>query len=608
MANKGGQNTFGGENEEEGKREEKTIGRIINQDATSSGAIVKETSVSDDEIICLSESEMGVSLGSLQESGSNVKNSCDHDKTKPARIKESDETKNEDEEDDILVEREIRLDPSGQVIVSEGGERLVCAERNSLNNHAGERSSSRPSRSRSRSRSSVSTSWPKRPRSRSNRSKSNSQKRDEEEHINSSNQDNFIVLDCTSDDGSVGDTQDGNDDSDVEVIRSNLELAERERSRRRSRSKQRNSRRRSSSRERSRSRSHYNRECRHEDDRWPREPRRRERWEDSRWRRKNRDEERRDREWRDKSGAFLARLGVRVDEKDKGSSYLDSLNLPSLDQLANLNYLNPHQPPTFSRQPSFHPSDSTPHVQASPPIPGGSASQSWSSREAERPRQGQDLDFRHTEVLRPGNYLLVTWDILPLGSGLKSSIYQIGAHTAHGDSMVTCVLPATPGQRAEATLHPTCPLVKVTLGGKVQPSVRHPSTGRYFECVGEREALQQMIDFLEKGRNRVRPAYDGVVLLSHLPEIIPQLLKSLQRWGLYNQFQRSVASLGDLSTFLSTTVHHQRLKENGQLNVSLEFAYERLTKGLKAKLSSSLCDRPAALIMELLERLLETQG
>ena len=81
MANEGDQNNFGGENEEEGKREEKTIGRIINQDATSSGAIVKETSVSDDEIICLSESEMGVSLGSLQESGSNVKNSCDHDKT-----------------------------------------------------------------------------------------------------------------------------------------------------------------------------------------------------------------------------------------------------------------------------------------------------------------------------------------------------------------------------------------------------------------------------------------------------------------------------------------------------------------------------------------------
>ena len=100
MANEGDRNTLEGEYKEEGKREEKTIGRIINQDATSSGAIVKEASVSDDEIICLSESEMGDSLGTLQESGSNVKNSCDHDKTKPARIKEYDETKNEDEEGD----------------------------------------------------------------------------------------------------------------------------------------------------------------------------------------------------------------------------------------------------------------------------------------------------------------------------------------------------------------------------------------------------------------------------------------------------------------------------------------------------------------------------
>ena len=67
-----------------------------------------------------------------------------------------------------------------------------------------------------------------------------------------------------------------------------------------------------------------------------------------------------------------------------------------------------------------------------------------------------------------------------------------------------------------------------------------------------------------------------------------------------------VEPLPDLST-----VHHHRLKELGhgqQLNVSLEFAYERVTKGLKAKVSSSLCDRRAALIMELLERLLETPG
>ena len=73
-----------------------------------------------------------------------------------------------------------------------------------------------------------------------------------------------------------------------------------------------------------------------------------------------------------------------------------------------------------------------------------------------------------------------------------------------------------------------------------------------------------------------------------------------------------------------------------RVNVSLEFAYERVigldfpfmlsiflwiqmsivvkliqlqvTKGMRVKVSGSLCDRRAALTMELLERLLETQG
>ena len=89
---------------------------------------------------------------------------------------------------------------------------------------------------------------------------------------------------------------------------------------------------------------------------------------------------------------------------------------------------------------------------------------------------------------------------------------------------------------------------------------------------------------------------------------------------------------------------YKRLKDGGhgqsngsttRVNVSLEFAYERViglhlslrsnfpsgkhymevkflqykvTKGMRVKVSGSLCDRRAALTMELLERLLETQG
>ena len=577
----------------------------------------------DEEIICISDSEKAIKT---------PKDDSCKNKVDDLEVEE------EEDDDDIVVEREIRLDPSGQVIVRVGGEKLVSAEKDSLNNlvdtddvikrpendsckesmttsNTKEKYRSEASRSRSRSRSNVSKSLRKRSGERSKGKDGTIRPELSPRH---QEKDDFIVVDCVSDDDGAGNVQDEGDSDDVEVIKSNLAFAERERRRRRSRSGSRSSRRRrrTLSRERSRSRS-SNRSRRWAEDRERsrRERRDRERWEDSRQRR--RDEERRDREWKDKSGAFLAKIGVSVDHQRGengivGPSYLDSLNLPSLQQLADLNQPPPHHHTVFDRRhptpsppPAFNP---FPQKLFTSSNPGGSMEQRRNPSGG--PSMGKDLDFRHSEVLRPGNYLLVTWDILPLGSGLKSSIYQLGARTAHGDTLVTCVFPATPRQRAEATLHSTCPLLKMTVGGKSQASVRHPTTGRFLECVGEREALQTMIDFLEKGRNRVRPAYDGVVLLSHLPEVIPQLLKSLRRWGLYNQFQRSVASLGDLSTYLST-VHHHRLKELGQgqqLNVSLEFAYERVTKGLKAKVSSSLCDRRAALIMELLERLLETPG
>merc|ERR1719341_1769816 len=222
----------------------------------------------------------------------------------------------EEEADEIVVEREIRLDPSGQVIVCEGGEKLVCAEKDSLNNDVDtnapfkdslegsrgtsstkERSRSRTFRSRSRSRSDGSKNWSKRSRQRS-RSKSRlSGNRFKELSPNEgSDQVDFVVVDCTSDDNGASDAQDEGDSDDVEVIKSNLAFAERDRRKRRR------------SRSRSRSSRSRNMDWRRQDER-----ERRGRWEDSGQRRRNgREEERRDREWKDKSGAFLARLGVSV--------------------------------------------------------------------------------------------------------------------------------------------------------------------------------------------------------------------------------------------------------------------------------------------------------
>ena len=71
----------------------------------------------DEEIICISDSEKAIKTPK--------DDSCKN---------KVDDLEVEEDDDDIVVEREIRLDPSGQVIVSVGGEKLVSAEKDSLNN------------------------------------------------------------------------------------------------------------------------------------------------------------------------------------------------------------------------------------------------------------------------------------------------------------------------------------------------------------------------------------------------------------------------------------------------------------------------------------------
>ena len=222
---------------------------------------LEESKEMEAEIICLSD-ETENNEKALEKCEDDVKDSCD-----AVEVVE--------EEDEIVVEREIRLDPSGQVIVSEGGGKLVCAEKDSLNNDVDtngvierpikdsseesmgtnsikERSRSRAFRSRSRSRSNTS----KRSRQRSRSKSKPSRNRSELSPNKGDDQVDFVVVDCTSDDNGACDAQDEGDSDDVEVIKSNLAFAEREmrKRRRRSRSGSRSSRRRrSQSRERSRS-------------------------------------------------------------------------------------------------------------------------------------------------------------------------------------------------------------------------------------------------------------------------------------------------------------------------------------------------------------------
>ena len=122
-------------------------------------------------------------------------------------------------------------------------------------------------------------------------------------------------------------------------------------------------------------------------------------------------------------------------------------------------------------------------------------------------------------------------------------------------------------------------------------------------------------------RNRLRPAYTGVVLLSHFPESIPQLLKSLRRHGLYDSFQRTVAGLGAAVNFLADS-HADRFTslpldgavnsrrrfrdgQSGQLEISLESAHEAV---LGRREKSPMCEVRAAMCINVLDRLLDAPG
>jgi len=189
---------------------------------------------------------------------------------------------------------------------------------------------------------------------------------------------------------------------------------------------------------------------------------------------------------------------------------------------------------------------------------------------------GNDIDLRNLsnlalnygENLRPGNYLLVNFDLLSVGSGLGSSIYQLGCWSWHGDSFLQCVVPEENGMmREQAKQHRHWPLIE--LSGCHY--VRNPAKGQFIRCVQEEEAMKQFLGFLETGKNRVRPVHDGIILFSYNPEVITQLVKSIRRFGLFDKFVNIVTGFGDLVTFLS----QKNPGKYSSLNSTLENDYEK---------------------------------
>ena len=385
----------------------------------------------------------------------------------------------EDSTDDVVLEREVRLECDGRVVVREGNQveedggkdleakhvetNVTEAEQDDVEDTAGNESdedtsntdvkvevktepseglsrrrnssphdkdgnmprSRRSARSRSRYRSRSrrrrrSISRTKRRRSRSISGRMSHETKDEEV----ANLD-FVVVDSTEIDEEPlppGEEQD-DDIIDMEVIKSNMAMAEGSRRRSRSRSRSRSSRRR-----RVRSRSRNRERSRKSLEDWRRRVEQ-ERKEEERSRRRRREERRKDEAWREQSDAFLARLGV------AGGEAGFHRPPPSLPAAAPASF-----PPCSSsreaggRRRSQEETMVSPWTLAQPPpemrqeveAGGRIQEQEVGGRRQEqeaggRSSHGQDLDLRYSEILRPGNYLLVTWDMISLGGALLCS-------------------------------------------------------------------------------------------------------------------------------------------------------------------------------------------
>ena len=146
------------------------------------------------------------------------------------------------------------------------------------------------------------------------------------------------------------------------------------------------------------------------------------------------------------------------------------------------------------------------------------------------------------ETLRPGNYLLLTWDT----ETLAGSNYQLGCQSFHGDQVLLCLLPDTEVGLNLAKHHPHCPLV--IMSGR--PYVRHTNTAQFQQCLEPAEALGRLLDFLERSKNRTRPSYDGLVLLSHNLDHLTDIIKVFRKHNLYQRFSGLVSAVGSLTNLL----------------------------------------------------------
>ncbi len=205
------------------------------------------------------------------------------------------------------------------------------------------------------------------------------------------------------------------------------------------------------------------------------------------------------------------------------------------------------------------------------------------------------------ETLKPGNFLLATWDCKTLGANAQGqgTIVQIGTFLPHGVSVSSAIYPAEECSDEE--------LKESGHFSQVRGRWHYRRGYQWTPTVTTTRALEDLLSFLEKGCDSVRPRYDGVVLLSHIQESIPGLLKAVRKQSLYDRFRRTVKGMGDLCSFLAQC-HMKRFVALGtghKMDLGLH-AVSGVILGERIG-SSASCERKAQTVYDILERLLEAK-
>ena len=183
-----------------------------------------------------------------------------------------------------------------------------------------------------------------------------------------------------------------------------------------------------------------------------------------------------------------------------------------------------------------------------------------------RPRSPEivDVEDAYEETLPAGNYLMCAWDVLVDDD---QDVCQIGAFLPHGDRFNVYVSP-----QSEKDMN-ILPYTQVNDAW----FVRLPHTRQMMPCQVIDVALRQFLEFLEKGKSRSRPDFDGVLLLSYAQEAIPVLLKAMTKRGLVSRFRGVVKGMGDLSTYLAKK-HAKKFMENGNMDLKLKTVYNKIVQ------------------------------